>query len=109
MAASQENVATRTDRRGSAWVRSLTPRLTRDQLVDIALLLFALLAAALILESFGAALRGSRDNDWGAARVLLGGSDPYKLYLACAPCRRAPFLPAVGPMYPASRLVLFLP
>ncbi len=90
-------------------MRALAPRVSRDQLVDIALLLFAILAAVLVFESFGAALRGSRDNDWGAARVLLGGSDPYKLYLTCAPCRKAPFLPAVDPMYPASGLVLLSP
>jgi len=80
-----------------------------DLLVHVALLMFAIAAAVLVFEALTAALRDSRDNDWGAARTLLRGLDPYKLYLACAPCRRAPFLPAIDPMYPASGLVLLWP
>src|SRR5689334_16651041 len=90
-------------------VRLIPFPLSRDRLATMAVILFALAAVILGFEAFSTALRDSRDNDWGAARTLLRGLDPYRLYLACAPCRRAPFLPAVDPMYPASGLVMLWP
>ncbi len=107
MAAGRGNLVIRAAR--SAWGRILALSVSREQLIDAALLLFVILTGVLVVGSFSAALAGSGDNDWGAARTLLGGLDPYKVYLACAPCREAPFLPAVDPMYPASGLVLLWP
>jgi hypothetical protein len=80
------------------------------QLVQPAMLLCGAAAAAVVLHAFGLALGDSHDNDWGAARALLQGVDPYKAYLACAAaCRKTLFLPPVAPMYPASGLVLLWP
>jgi hypothetical protein len=81
----------------------------RRYLIPPALLLCGIVAAVWVFQGFADALHDSHDNDWGPARVLLHGFDPYKIYLRCAPCREPPFLPPVDPMYPASGLVLLWP
>jgi len=74
-----------------------------------AIVLCVLLAAISLHSAFSVALVDSQDNNWGPARALLHGVDPYSLYLRCGRCAKPPFLPPVAPMYPASALVLLLP
>src|SRR4029077_9842560 len=81
----------------------------RSHLAAQAYFLCGIAAAIWALEAFGVALHNSQDNDWGPARALLHGLDPYKLYLHCASCPKPPFLPPVAPMYPASGLILLWP
>jgi hypothetical protein len=81
----------------------------RSDLVALALFLCGIVAVIGVLEAFTVALHNSQDNDWGPARALLHGLDPYKLYLRCTSCPEPPFLPPVAPMYPASGLILLWP
>jgi hypothetical protein len=81
----------------------------RSHLLKIALLICGIAAIIGVLDALTVALDNSQDNDWGAARALLQGSDPYKLYLHCTSCHTPPFLPPVAPMYPVSGLVLLWP
>jgi Glycosyltransferase family 87 len=81
----------------------------RDRIAASTIILCGLVAVILVLEAFGVALHNSHDNDWGPARALLHGLDPYKLYLACTDCTKPPFVPPVDPMYPASGLILLWP
>jgi Glycosyltransferase family 87 len=81
----------------------------RDRITASAVILCGLVAVILVLEAFSGALHNSHDNDWGPARALLHGLDPYKLYLACTDCTKPPFVPPVDPMYPASGLILLWP
>ena len=81
----------------------------RSYLVALAFFLCGIMAVIGVLEAFTVALHNSQDNDWGPARALLHGLDPYKLYLHCTSCPKPPFLPPVAPMYPASGLVLLWP
>jgi hypothetical protein len=81
----------------------------RDRLIALAIFSGGLVAAIWVLQAFTVAIHNSQDNDWGAARALLHGLDPYKLYLGCTSCRTPPFLPPVAPMYPASGLILLWP
>jgi hypothetical protein len=81
----------------------------RSHLTALALFLCGIVAIVWVLEAFAVALHDSHDSDWGPARALLQGLDPYKLYLRCTPCRQPPFLPPVAPMYPASGLILLWP
>ena len=71
--------------------------------------LCALTAAHLLADAYAVAQVDSQDNNWGAARTLLHGLDPYKLYLRCVPCAKPAFYPPVAPMYPASGLVMLWP
>jgi hypothetical protein len=73
------------------------------------LVLCAFVAGHSLSEAFSVAEVDSQDNNWGAARVLLRGFDPYKLYLNCGHCAKPAFHPAVAPMYPASALVMLWP
>jgi len=91
-------------RPGQAW-RAIVARGTP-------FLLFALCALAathLLADAYSVAQVDSQDSDWGAARALLHGLDPYKLYLSCVHCAKPAFYPPVAPMYPASGLVMLWP
>jgi len=78
-------------------------------LVWLAIFLLGLVAAMWLRQGVLIALNDSQDNNWGAARALLNGQDPYKLYLQCGNCAEPPFRPPVAPMYPASALVMLWP
>jgi Glycosyltransferase family 87 len=109
----------RTPAETALWRRSIAtnrdlPRgnwkdLIARQLVLLAMLLCGLAAVVLVAHAFALALDNSHDNDWGPARALLHGVDPYKIYLGCTACHRPVFVPPVAPMYPASGLILLWP
>jgi hypothetical protein len=69
----------------------------------------ALLTTYWTYETFLVALDSSKDFEWGPARALLFGSDPYRLYLNCLPCDNPPFTSSIAPSYPASGLILLWP
>jgi hypothetical protein len=87
-----------------AWIGAITRALPL-----IVMALCALVAAHMLRDAFAVAEVDSQDNNWGVARALLQGFDPYKLYLNCRYCARPAFHPAVAPMYPASALVMLSP
>ena len=66
-------------------------------------------AGVWVADAFVGALNDSQDNEWGPARALLNGLDPYKLYLSCVHCTNPPFTASVAPSYPASGLMLLWP
>jgi Glycosyltransferase family 87 len=78
-------------------------------LIILSLLLSAAGAAVWVADAFFVALNSSQDNEWGPARALLQGLDPYRLYLSCLHCRHPPFTASVAPSYPASGLMLLWP
>src|SRR5277367_2818932 len=86
----------------------MTTRLTRSLLV-VSVLVAMTVAAVWVAEAFAVALKNSQDNEWGPARALLDGADPYQLYLNCHPCTNPPFSTSVAPSYPASGLMLLWP
>ena len=94
--------------RGTEQLRAMKVAL-RSHVAALAFVLCGIVAVIWVLEAFTVALHNSQDNDWGPARALLHGLDPYKLYLRCTSCPKSPFLPPVAPMYPASGLILLWP
>jgi hypothetical protein len=82
---------------------------TTRTLVVASIILCAAVTVLWVTNAFVVALDKSQDFEWGPARALLHGSDPYQLYLSCDHCANPPFTTSVAPSYPASSLVLLWP